>query len=281
MACRLENMNEIHQEVQVWLEEIFGGESIPQFELNKRTLSILHDLMKTNRVKDRDAKLIVEDHNQKAEEYNIDGKRIGKIVEGIKLTPASLSQSGVTSLRTLANLALLLQIKDTTDTSYYLGLQNLHDQETKLEDDRKIEWKLISELFNKTRTSLIKYNSLHKALETLEEQRGIQKPKIESHFEQTGFLRNKALEYKKLIQKHQGQLVKLNVTPEIYHKTLVKKSEDLQALHQKITPLKSKLQSYHDLPPDLTQARVKIEELRRQVSLLEEELSSKINMIHF
>ncbi|XP_050403895.1 HAUS augmin-like complex subunit 1 [Patella vulgata] len=280
MAFRPDNMNEAHQEIQVWLEQIFGGDSIPQFELNLRTLGILHNLMKTNQTKDRDTQLIIKDHNQKAEEYTSDGKLVGDIVEGLSIKPASLSQSGVTNLRTLANLALLLEIKDTSDTSFYLALQHLHSEETRIAEEREAEQNLISQLFEKTKSSLIKYNSLQKALQTSEEQSKIQRPKIESHIKQTGFLKNKAEEYRKLIQKHQGQLVKLDVTPDIYHKTLVNKAEELQNLQQKLTPLRAKLQSYHDLPPDLVEARVKIEEMRRQVTLLEEDLSSKINMMH-
>lgn len=48
--------------------------------------------------------------------FSYEGRRIENILQSINLTTASLSQSGLMSLRTLANLALTLETKDASDT---------------------------------------------------------------------------------------------------------------------------------------------------------------------
>ncbi len=48
-------MNEKHREVQCWLESVFADEHVPQYEINPRTIEILHQLMKRNTQQDRAA----------------------------------------------------------------------------------------------------------------------------------------------------------------------------------------------------------------------------------
>ena len=42
-------------------------------------------------------------------------------------------------------------------------------------------------------------------------------------------------------------------------------SQDLEALNSELAPLKATLDSYHDLPPNVSLARVKIEEAKREL----------------
>ncbi len=46
-------MNEKHREVQCWLESVFADEPLPQYEINPRTMEILHQLMKRNKQQDK------------------------------------------------------------------------------------------------------------------------------------------------------------------------------------------------------------------------------------
>ena len=61
--------------MHTWLEKVFAGDDIPEFELNATSLSILYNLMKCNQHADRDTQLLIEDAQQKAEEYNMEGGR--------------------------------------------------------------------------------------------------------------------------------------------------------------------------------------------------------------
>lgn len=273
-------MNEKHQEVQLWLEKLYGGDQVPDYELNETTVSTLHDLMRKNEKRDTDMQLIIEDLRQKADEYNGEGRRLEKILRSIGLTSTSLSQSGVMSQRTLVNLALLLQIKDSSESSYMLGLEKLQDELYKTEDCRQMEQRTTEKLIDKTKTAILKYNSLKKALEVLEQQSDSQHPETEKRAKTTGFLHSKSKEYKNSIHHYQNLLSKSGVDPALYHGELVKTSEELKALEEQLAPKRSKLQTYHSLPPDVSLTKVKVEELKQKLVSMEAELSKKIDLMH-
>lgn len=57
----------------MWLEKVFAGGDIPEFELNASNITLLYNLMKCNEQADKDTQLLVEDYQHKAEEYNVEG----------------------------------------------------------------------------------------------------------------------------------------------------------------------------------------------------------------
>lgn len=273
-------MNKEHQEVQVWLEKVFGGDSVPSYELNKKTVRILYKLMKLNEMKDNDTQLVIDDLRQKTDEYNVEARKLESILKSINLPIAGLSQSGVTSLRTLAKVALLLQTKDVSESSYMLSLQHLHDELYNTSEELKLEERVIQALVEKTKMAIHKYNSLKKAAEDLNQQKSKQYPEMEKRAKESGFLHSKAKEYKEKVHQFQNELIKSKTDPSIYHGALVKTSEELQTLKDQLAPLKSKLQTYHSLPPNISLTKVKIEELKHELTRLETELSRKIDLTH-
>ena len=80
MAYSLLNINiclnpfKIPIQVRAWLAKVFAGTDTPQYEINERTIDILHGLMQRNQERDRETQIIIEDFNQKAEEYHAEGK---------------------------------------------------------------------------------------------------------------------------------------------------------------------------------------------------------------
>lgn len=60
-------------QVQMWLEKMFAGDDVPEFELNASNITLLYNLMKCNEQADKDTQVLVEDYQLKAEEYNIEG----------------------------------------------------------------------------------------------------------------------------------------------------------------------------------------------------------------
>lgn len=62
-----------YPQIGVWLEDVFGGEPVPSYELNKQTIRMLHDLRRKNMAMDEDTQLVIEDLRQKTNEYNAEG----------------------------------------------------------------------------------------------------------------------------------------------------------------------------------------------------------------
>ena len=55
---------------------MFGDSTVPQYEINHRTVAVLHELMQRCEERDREKQLQLDDLNQKAEEYHAEGKYI-------------------------------------------------------------------------------------------------------------------------------------------------------------------------------------------------------------
>ena len=126
------DMEEKHRCVRLWLEQTFVDQPIPQYEITEKTINILYNLMLKNQLCDRQARVVIEDHQQKVEEYNTEAQRLSRILHQVGLSSASLSQSGFMSLRTMASVALLLQLKDASTTNYLLGLCALSQSSMKV-----------------------------------------------------------------------------------------------------------------------------------------------------
>ncbi|KAL4228090.1 HAUS augmin-like complex subunit 1 [Mactra antiquata] len=272
-------MNRQHQEIQVWLEKLFGDQSVPAYELNQFTVGFLHDVMLRNERKEKECSLLIEDLRQKAEEYNAESNRLENILKKISLTSASLSKSGEMSLRTLANLALTLQTKDASDTSFILALQHLDDQIRQTEHARRAQQKILNRLKEKIKTAVITHSDLTNSLDHLEKKNIEEQPEMEKHGRDIQFIRSKVKEYKSHVKKLEGHLEKTGADPSVHHDSLVKRSEELEKLRQEIIPLRTQMEAYHGLPPDAIKAHMKLDEMKERVASLEEQLTKKIDVM--
>lgn len=59
--------------MEAWLEKMFGGQPVPQYEITSRNIDILTTLMHRNKQQDAAAELVAEDLRQKADEYDTEG----------------------------------------------------------------------------------------------------------------------------------------------------------------------------------------------------------------
>ena len=62
------------KQVFSWLQQVFGQDPIPQFEINNFTLSVLEQLANRNQEQNKNAEIITKDYIQKATEYAAEGK---------------------------------------------------------------------------------------------------------------------------------------------------------------------------------------------------------------
>ncbi|XP_041463717.1 HAUS augmin-like complex subunit 1 [Lytechinus variegatus] len=273
-------VREKHRDVRCWLEEMFGDDTVPQYEINIKTVSVLHDLMTRCKERDRDKQIVIDDLNEKTVEYNAEEKRLSSILENVCLSPSSLSQSGNVSLRTLSNIAQTLDLQVASASNYYLAMTDLTRELIKLEDKRQEENISNQKLFNKTKIAMIKTESLKKAMVSLEEQAKEEGPKLEDKMRQAGFFQSKSKEYDAQLENLEYKLHETGVEPSLYHQSLVALSQELESLDSRLSPLKAKLDSYQNLPPNESLAKVKVEEAKRQLAAMEAELSRKIDMMH-
>ncbi|WAR00354.1 HAUS1-like protein [Mya arenaria] len=243
---------------------MFGDQSVPAYELNKFTVDTLAEIMRRNKRAEKHNQLLIHDHRQKADEYTAESVRLGGILESIGMTSTSLSQSGLMSLRTLANLALTLNTVDASETSFLLALGQLEEELCRVDEARRALQKSILSLTRNIHIGRLKHADLTKALGELERRSVEDHGEMERHARETQFIRNKAKEYRSHTHKMEGMLERTGVEPEVYHQALTERAQALERLKQEIVPLKKKLDSYHGLVPgDLE------EELRGKIDLMQ------------
>ena len=60
-------------QVHCWLEKVFSGDTVPPYEINPRTIDILYSLKELNEKQNRAAEIVIEDLQQKTDEYKEEG----------------------------------------------------------------------------------------------------------------------------------------------------------------------------------------------------------------
>ena len=56
-------------QVHQWLEKVFSGEEVPEYEINSQTVDRLYRMAQDSEAREREAETMIEDFEQKAEEY--------------------------------------------------------------------------------------------------------------------------------------------------------------------------------------------------------------------
>lgn len=269
-----------HNKVFSWLQEVYGQDSIPQFEINGFTLSVLEQLANRNQEHNKHGEIITKDYFQKTSEYAAEVERLSRITEQVGLPVSSMSQSGRTSLKTLASVALLLGVKNCSTSSLLLGIAEQSQALSAAVDANSEEKRLLSRLLIKTKKAQTNASDLQRSLDGLQDQRALQAPRLKKNAQETDFVKLKCKEYGKINKELEGYQAKVQLDSSISHGSLVKKSEEVRIIKEKMKPIKSKLEGYHSLPPDISQARVKVEEAKMQLEMLERQLSVSIDTLH-
>uniref|UniRef100_A0A2C9LD74 Uncharacterized protein n=1 Tax=Biomphalaria glabrata TaxID=6526 RepID=A0A2C9LD74_BIOGL len=254
-----------------WLEEIFGQDEVPEFELNAQIIQQLYQMVLISRKKDKKIQLVIDDLNLKINEYNAEAHRLSEVLCRLGLGQNHLSKSCANNVMMLAKLGNLLNVKDSSDTCFYLASQHLDNELEKVIQQRKIEAKHLEQLSAKSYGAVLKYSSLKKALEDVQEKAEKEHQTNEERKNNTTFLHGKSEKYEKEINKLQRQLSKtLGI--------LCTLCVVLKSLQAKLSPLQAELQSYQSLPPDLTETKIRIEQLRKELATLEKDLLESLDV---
>ncbi|XP_048583757.1 HAUS augmin-like complex subunit 1 [Nematostella vectensis] len=271
-----------HSKVKQWLEENLPEDLVANYEINATTIGMLEQLARRNRQQEKYAKLLINDMRQKGLEYAAEAQRWTRVLCDIGLPLSTLSQSGLLSIKTLSSICLLLGVRDCSSSSLMFGLSDISYDLEKVQNERDAEKILYTRLLGKTKAALAKDSVLQRALHTLEEQEILQTPVLAKRAQDTGFLHNKSKEYNRIVKQLEGTIksVDLGLGRTIYHGYLVSQSEEVVGLQEERKPLKAKMDTYQSLPPDISLARVKVEEAKRELEKLEKQLSANINLLH-
>ncbi|XP_059692479.1 HAUS augmin-like complex subunit 1 [Haemorhous mexicanus] len=268
--------------VTLWLKKLYGVVPIPQYEVNERTVDILHEIMECNEERDRDIKLLIEDMKDRTSKFEAEAEYWQDIIgESLGFLEGEMSEEANKDLIDLVQSAIELDVKDTSLSSFYSAINDmtLEMYETKSKN-KEMEQKLRT-LRKKLTSALMVEKQLEKDIENLKKSQEPLIAKADTRSKSTKFLEAKAKDLKIRIHDAENELIARGLDQSLTHKALVKSSEELAALRKEIEPLKTELASYLDLPPSIPLAQVKVEEARKELKALDEELTREIEAVPF
>ncbi|XP_067886099.1 HAUS augmin-like complex subunit 1 isoform X2 [Heterodontus francisci] len=262
--------------VSMWLAKIFGDQQIPFYEVNPWTMDVLYRLMEQNETRDRDVTQLIEDLKQKTMEYKSDADYMHDfIMESVGLSSTSFSSNGTSCLKNLVNSSLALDLKDTSQTSFVLAINDLTSERTAAEN--RSQTVVISDLSKKLTETVILEKSLEKDLLQTDASLTEAKAKAECKKQNADFFIKKMKEWNQLSQSLENDLKQVGFDASLDHQSLVELSERLESVKKEVESLNAKLKSYLDLTPNFYAAKVKIEETKLELKKVDRLLSEKMD----
>ncbi|KAK9138750.1 hypothetical protein Sjap_009344 [Stephania japonica] len=261
-------------EVKGWLVSQFeaAGKDVPGFEFTPRSVAHLHALATASQAKTQAAGIVAADLRQKATEYRSQAARIREILENVGLAQESFPQSAVSSVQVLANVANLLNVRDTEMSSYLVAMGDISLRKTGVEEKRAKVQKESRLLLDYTRKAIARLTYLKRILAQLEDD--VPSCEAQMHHWKTNLeiMLSKERQYLQQYSNYKAILNRVGYTADISHGVLVEMDEHRRDLEKKTKPILDTLRSYQDLPPDKALAALAIEDKRRQYAAAEKYL---------
>ncbi|KAK4281955.1 hypothetical protein QN277_013393 [Acacia crassicarpa] len=266
-------------EVKEWLAKTFeaAGKPVPEFEYTPRSVAHLHSLLSLSKAKDEAARLVARDFRQKAAEYRSQAARIREILENVGLAQESLPSNVVAATQVLANVANLLNIRDTELSSFLVALADISLRKTGVEEKRSKVLKESKILLDFTRKAIARLTYLKRTLAQLEDEVAPCEVQMENWRTNLQVMAAKERQYLQQCTNYKAMLNRVGYSPEISHGVLVEMAEHRKELEKKTQPILDTLRSYQDLPPDKALAALAIEDKKRQYAAAEKYLEDVLH----
>ncbi|NXD04265.1 HAUS1 protein, partial [Certhia familiaris] len=213
-------------QVTLWLKKIYGDRPVPEYEVNERTVDILHEIMECNEERDRDVMLLIEDMKDRATRYEAEAEFLRDILgESLGLSQGSLSQEAATDLTDLVESAMELELEDTSLTSFYSAINDMTSElyETKSKNE-EMELKL-NFLTKKLTSALMMEQRLEEDIKKVTESQKEEKVKAETRLKNLKFLEDKSKDLRIRIKDAENELLARGLDQSLTHEALVKSSE--------------------------------------------------------
>ncbi|PIA29848.1 hypothetical protein AQUCO_05800133v1 [Aquilegia coerulea] len=266
-------------EVKAWLVSQFEavGKDVPDFEYTPRSVAHLHSLATVSQAKTQAAGIVAADLRQKAVEYRSQAARIKEILENVGLAQENLSTNAVASVQVLANVANLLNIRDTEISSYLVAMGDISLRKTGVEEKRAKVQKESRVLLDYTRKAIARLTYLKRTLAHLEDDAANCEAQMIHWKTNLAIMLQKEQQYIQQYYNYKALLNRVGYTSDISHGVLVEMAEHREELEKKTKPILDTLRSYQDLPPDKALAALAIEEKRRQYAAAEKYLEDVLH----
>ncbi|TYG94343.1 hypothetical protein ES288_A11G181500v1 [Gossypium darwinii] len=249
-----------------------AGKEVPDFEYTPRSIAHLYNLATVSQAKTQAANIVANDFRQKAAEYRSQAARIREILENVGLAQESLPSNVVASAQVLANVANLLNIRDTELSSFLVAMGDISLRKTGVDEKRAKVHKESKTLLEYTRKAIARLTYLKRTLAQLEDDVAPCDAQMENWKTNLGVMASKERQYMQQYNNYRALQNRVGYTLEINHGVLVEMAEHRKDLEKKTKPILDTLRSYQDLPPDKALGALAIEDKKRQYAAAEKYL---------
>uniref|UniRef100_A0A3Q3WLI6 Uncharacterized protein n=1 Tax=Mola mola TaxID=94237 RepID=A0A3Q3WLI6_MOLML len=236
--------------VNSWLSAVFGDQPVPQFEVNTRTVDLLHQLAQSSEARCSETALLTEDLRQKAAEYEAEGAHLRDVLlQGVGLSHTSLSKPTSDYVSALVDVAMVLGVRDTSLGSFMPAVNNLTGELLEAEKAHRTLERELRALRKRLGAALVLRRNLQEDISRAAKSQAVESAKAEEKLLNMDFITAKAKELANRRERAEAQLASRNMDKSITHQAIVQLSEEVATLKQEIIPLKKKLEPYMDLSP--------------------------------
>jgi len=267
--------------VENWLKNILRGSSIPVFELNEDTLSILENC----KLYFDNLEQYEEDHQfqmkLETEEFHVEKNRLNVLLSSLALNPAKDVKSDTrTFAKSLQRTSVELNVSKPTLTSCMAAAGCLQDRIFKSESHLETA----AEQLENLQRELVNLEKLETFLEQKFEEleNTVNKETIRATASVKDIQRNKlkSKEYKEMCSSYKSQLKRNKFCEELTsHSAICRLNGEHECLKNRLLPLELQLKSYLDLPMDSERAREKLVEKKYELEAVEEKLTKLLSGI--
>jgi HAUS augmin-like complex subunit 1 len=266
--------------VQEWLESVFAGDQVPDYEITQRVVDQLWQLATACRERERRVEAVVDDLEQKTREYAAETERLRSVQDWVGVSMPGLSETAQRCVQSVAGTAVALGARHCSDTSLCLSLTGLLERQATLTARESKMQRESERREEELRHAIITQATQKQALAEFSQQLSAEAGSVNHQKKNAEFFAKKSSQYQKLITSLKSELQQAGYSETLSHAALQQTSMEIEELQAKLEPLRAQLSSYQGLPPDLDLAKVKVEAARRQLVRLEVELSRCLDLVH-
>jgi len=261
-------MDDKHNQVAKWLSKL-SPNGYPSYELCEKTIDILHNMMRKNQQYDEYLRMEIEDADAKRLGYECEAKRIEHLLSDLDVTPSSLSTDVSGKLKALVNVTQVLDAQNTSTVRIPVGMCELLKENSQAKISLEKYEACIALLTQQMLTCQKLKEKLEKTLHLIKKDLNQQDEELRNNEEKINLSKSETGECQKKVGQFESTLASNGYSLEITHEELFKQYQHLKTLEKEFLDLKTILDGYHDLPPDVSQAVEKLSAAKVQLNEIE------------
>ena len=256
------------KEIQQWLQTTLETRSLPSFEVTPETLLILKQLKEKNETSDKKLEVLTGDMMCRKKEYVAETLRLDETLQKLGMNHSNFKRTTQEDLERLALVTDGTGADEFTTSAVLLTWSKLKCKIREIEKLQEAEDEALTKTTKQIKMLIQKLESFNQVSASLKEQEPNYEGVILYEKERIKNFNKKLPEYNNRAYLQEMKLK--GVDENLYHHKIVETYSTLKALKEQLQSKQEQLDSYKNLPPNMSLAKEKIQEAEEDLKKLEE-----------